>query len=101
MIKICIDNREENLENIDKRWITQQINRRITDGTVPCVQVSINEGRIDLILSTPTCRSTGGGSGRSLNELEQRVVNLWIKQGLNDENFSGGNLIAFLNQINI
>jgi len=38
--------------------------------------------------------------GRPPNRNEKEIFNLWEKRGLNKENFHGGNLVAFLKQLN-
>lgn len=98
MIKIRIDNREENLEKISAQWINQQINRRRTDGLNPCVQIKIDEPGMKMSPSTPTCAKIPGG-GRPPNDTERYVFDLWEKLGLNKDNFSSGNIIAFLQQL--
>ena len=97
MIRIRIDNREEDLSSINESWIIQQINGRKAEGRTPCVQVKIKSDHLDMVLSTPAC-STGLG-GRAPNEYERRVFDLWEKHGLKKADFQGGNLIAFLKQV--
>lgn len=97
MIKIRIDETEIDISSADESWINQQINRRRADGLSVCVRVIIKEGDLDMILSTPTCASTGGG--RPPRPHEKEVFNLWNERGLNERNFTGGNLIAFLKQL--
>jgi len=98
MIKIKIGEVERDLSNADESWINQQINRRRDDGLSVCVRVIIKENDLDMILSTPTCRSRGGG-GRPPRPREKTVFDLWNQRGLNDPDFTGGQLIAFLKQL--
>jgi len=98
MIKIRIEDTERDLDSVDESWINQQINRRQADGLSVCVRITIMEGDLDMILSTPTCRSSGGGN-RSPRPHEKTVLDLWNQRGLNESDFSGGNLIAFLKQL--
>jgi hypothetical protein len=98
VITIKIGASEQSYENADENWINQQINRRRRDSLLVCVQVAINNGYINMILSTPNCNGVGGG-GRRPNVQEQRIFDLWDKQGLNKPEFHGGNLIAFLKQL--
>ena len=98
MITIKIGSSEQSYENADESWINQQINGRRRDGQSVCVRVVINNGSINMVLSTPNC-ATGGGGGRSPNLQEQRIFDLWDKHGLNKTDFHGGNLIAFLKQL--
>ena len=98
MVSIRIGSEERKLEEADESWINQQINRRRADREVVCVRVTVRTGSLDLILSTPTCAS-GGGGGRAPNPQEREVFDLWAKLGLNNSDFSGGNLVAFLKQL--
>ena len=89
---------ERRLEEADESWINQQINRRRDEGQPVCVRVTITTTSLNLTLTTPGCAGTGGG-GRAPNQREQQVFELWQKRGLNTADFSGGNLVAFLKQL--
>lgn len=97
VITVKIGNEERLLSEIDAQWINQQIHRRRADGHSVCVRVQILHENLDMVLSTPNC-ATGGG-GRAPNRFEQVIFDLWQKLGLNDVNFTGGNVVAFLNQL--
>lgn len=97
MITIKIGNEERHLNEIDSQWINQQINRRRANGQSVCVRVIISHENLDMALSTPSCAS--GGGDRVPNRFEQAIFNIWQKLGLNDVNFTGGNVVAFLNQL--
>ena len=97
MISIKIGETERTLEEATPDWINQQINRRRSDGASICVSVRIRCPGIDMALSTPGCPGTTGG--RSPNRDERRVFQLWDDRGLNEEDFTGGNLVAFLRQL--
>lgn len=98
MITIRIAEEERQLDAADKQWINQQINRRRADGKTVCVRVTIRRGGLDMVLATPTCTSSGGGR-RGPNTQESEVFNLWGQRGLNEADFTGGNLVAFLKQL--
>jgi hypothetical protein len=98
MIRIQIGDEERDLDNADEHWINQQINRRRADGKSVCVRVTIHAGDLDMVLSTPTCGASGGGS-RPPRPGEKEVFDLWNERGLNKADFTGGNLVAFLKQI--
>lgn len=89
---------ERELACADESWINQQINRRRADGQVVCVRVNIQKDDLNMGLSTPTCGSMCGG-GRPPNNREKRVFDLWDQRGLNDVEFTGGSLVAFLKQL--
>lgn len=96
MVKIKIGGEERNIENVEANWINQQINRRREDGQQVCVQVRIRTDSFDLTLATPTC---GGRGGRTPQPHEQEIFDLWKKRGLNESDFTGGNLVAFIKQL--
>jgi hypothetical protein len=97
MIKIQIGEDEKLREEASEQWINHQIARRRADGISVCVRVIIKERDLDMILSTPTCKNRVGG-GRPPTPREDKVFDLWKKRGLDNPDFTGGNLIAFLKQ---
>lgn len=98
MSTIKIGQTEVPLEQADEGWINQQINGRRADGALVCVQVTLFEGEVNVVLRTPTC-GNGGGGGRLPNEREKRIFQLWDERGLNSPDFTGGNLVGFLRQL--
>ena len=98
VINIRIGNEERKLEDADESWINKQINRRQAAHELVCVRARIEEDGLNLILQTPACSSSGGG-GRRPNPHEREVMDLWEKLGLNQNNFTGGKVIAFLKQL--
>jgi hypothetical protein len=99
MITLRIDNREEALSEINQQWIHQQINRRREDGLLPSVIIRIMEPEINIILATPGSANSYNTSSRRPNEKEQRILDLWSRLNLNRADFSSGNLVAFIQQI--
>lgn len=98
MITIKIGESEErNYKDLGSDWINQQINQRRKDGIAVCVRVQIKAGHISMILTTPACQRCPGG--RPPEDDEKRIFALWDKMHLNSEDFTGGNLVAFLKQV--
>ncbi len=97
MITVRIAEEERQLDAADEQWINQQINRRRADGQTVCVRVTVHKDDLDVVLSTPNCAS--GGGGRPPRPREREVLDLWNQRGLNDINFTGGSLVAFLKQL--
>jgi hypothetical protein len=89
---------ERVLSDVTERWIIDQITRRRQDRVEVCVLVKIEMAGINLRLTTPACSSAGGG-GRPPNNREQEIINLWNERKLNSDDFTGGNVIAFLQQL--
>jgi hypothetical protein len=101
MIRIIIGGSERqfsSVRNIDESWVAQQVNRRQSDGQNVCVQVIIKQDSVDMRLSTPACRK-GDGGGRQPRPQEEAIFDLWAERGLNQIDFSGGNVIAFFKQL--
>jgi hypothetical protein len=99
-VRIKIGTSERDINNIESNWINEQIKRRRDEGTSVCVRVFIEHGGIDIVLSTADCPQ-GPGRNRRLTKSENEVVALWKKLHLNEDNYSSGNLIAFLKQLRI
>lgn len=98
MITVRIGEAEREIGSADESWISQQLRRRRADGLSVCVRVFIKEGDLDMILSTPTCDTSGVG-GRPPRSLEIKVLDLWKTRKMNESDFTVGNLIAFLKQL--
>ena len=98
MIRVRIGDAERELSIVSESWVNQQINRRRADGQNVCVRVIIRQDQLNMTLSTPSCQK--GSGGRPPNRHEEQIFTLWEKRGLNKDQFTGGNLIAFLKQLN-
>lgn len=99
MIRIRIANEERQIDAADVQWINQQINRRREERYPVCVRVIIHEGGLDMILSSANCEAGAGSGGRPPRPQEKKVFDLWDQRGLSSADFTGGNLVAFLQQI--
>ena len=97
MIRVRIGDAERELSSVSESWVNQQINRRKADGQSVCVRVIILQDQLKMTLSTPGCPK--GSGGRPPNRYEEQVFDLWERRGLNEEQFTAGNLIAFLKQL--
>ena len=100
MIRIIIGSSEReysSIKDIEESWIAQQVDRRQEDEQDVCVQVFIKLDNVDVRLSTPACSK--GGGGRPPEPKEKAIFALWEERGLNQEDFSGGNVIAFFKQL--
>lgn len=98
MNRIRIGISERLLTNASESWINQQINQRREDGQTVCVQVFLDEGGVNMILSTATCASSGG-CGRAPTSRERDIFDLWARLHLNEAHFTGGNVVAFIKQL--
>ena len=98
--KIIIGSSERNINDIEPNWINDQVNRRKSDDVPICVRVEIQHNDIDIALATADCPRGVGGS-RILTQSENEMIDLWNKLHLNDDEFSSGNLVAFIKQLGI
>lgn len=96
VITIKIGTSKKDISEAKESWINQQINRRREDGLQVCVEVRIRTDSLDFTLATPTC---GGRGGRRPKPQEQEIFDLWKERGLTKEDFTGGNLVAFIKQL--
>lgn len=99
MIFVKIGSEERRFETPDEQWINQQIHRRREDGVSVCVQVRVVQGDLSMTLATAGCPRSYGSGTWIPDEQEQRILDLWNKFGLHNQNFSGGELVAFLKHL--
>lgn len=97
-VRVIIGMSERENGDIRPDWISEQINRIRRDGSPVCVKVIVRDTDIDLSFATSGCSGLGGGC-RRLTVAENKIVDLWRKKHLNDEDFAPGNLITFLKQL--
>jgi hypothetical protein len=98
-IQISSSQREfANAREVDEQWINEQINRRRSDAIEVCVRVTIREDPVAITLNSFGCSGKAGGIP-NFNSDEQHVIELWKKHRLDQRDFHGGNLIAFLKQL--
>lgn len=83
---------------VDPNWVNQQIKGRRESGGTPCVRVTISGSGLDMMLASPGCGG-GSGGGRPPTQQEREIFSLWSKHRLDQEKFSGGELVAFLKQV--
>jgi len=99
-VRVIIGMSERVNGDIRPNWVTEQVNRTRSDGSPVCAKVIVKDTDIDLSFATSGCSGLGGGS-RRLTGAENRMVDLWRKRHLNDDDFAPGNLVAFLKQFGI
>lgn len=97
MTSVSIAGEQRDLADVSETWVNKAINSAKARGLPICVQVLVHENDLSLRLSTPGCG--GGGGSRPPNAGEARVIELWHKLGLSSPDYRGGNLIAFLKQL--
>ena len=98
VITVQINGEKRTLDETDPNWVNEQINRRRKDGATVCVRIQINCPPLNMSLASSGC-GAGGGGGRPPNAQEKEVFDLWDKRGLNEADFPGGSLVAFLKQL--
>lgn len=96
-VEVEIAGERRPLSEADPQWVHEQIGNRQRAGQAVCARVYVTGDGLDFVLSTPTCRDSGGHRRASPEELP--FVELWRKRGLDQEDFTSGHLIAFLQQL--
>jgi hypothetical protein len=99
MATITINGLQRSLSDATPQWIHDQIDPRGRDGVAVCIQVKIDTSEIRIALSTPTCQQSGSGGGRSPNRQEAQVLRIWEDEKLHTNQFSVGNVIAFVKRV--
>lgn len=98
MVRIQIGSTfDYDLKDMREDDLVKQIKGHRDDGVPLCIKVIIKSDNVDIILSTPDCPGVGGG--RPPNDHEKQIFKLWEDRKLRTNNFSPGQLIAFLKQI--
>ncbi|HUA67231.1 MAG TPA: hypothetical protein VMA13_01675 [Candidatus Saccharimonadales bacterium] len=97
MSTIQIGESQHNFCDVTESWLHQQVGRRKDDGQNVCARVMINNGSVNVALSTPEC-SRSFGVGRKPNEREGEIIRLWDKLHLNSTHWTAGNLVAFVKE---
>lgn len=99
MATIAINGQQRSLDEATPQWIHDQIDPRNRDGLAVCVKINIETNEIRIALSTPTCQHSGGGGGRMPNRREAEVLRIWEDEKLHTNQFSVGNVVAFVKRV--
>lgn len=97
MITVTINGESRSDSQIDMDWIKSKLPNRSASST--CVTVTVKSPEANLTFSTQGCGSMGGSGGYKFNSDEQRLIDRWKQLHLSEEEFSHGNLIAFLQKL--
>lgn len=97
MVRIQVGTFDYELQNLREDDLIKQIKGHRNDGVPLYVRITIKSDHVDMILSTPDCQI--GGGGRTPNDKEKELFDLWNRMRLNSNDFAPGQLIAFLKQI--
>ncbi len=98
MIKLRIGGIEYPYDEVSASWLNDQIMGRRREGVPVCIQVLINTPDVNIALSTAGCPSSGGG--RRPYPRERPILDAWSRVGMDDTEFTAGQLMAFLRQAN-
>ena len=98
MITVTIGGMSVPANSAGEGWVNQMISEAKKRRESVCVQVSVNEPGVQLMLATPACGSSGGG-GRLANDRERRIIDAWAHRRLNESSFNPGDVRAFINDL--
>lgn len=96
--RIAIGSAERDLSDASPRWIREHVLALRSRNIPVCVTISLRTDRLNIGLSTPPCPAARF-SERDPNPEEERILDLWRKRGMSQDDFEIGQLIAFLNEI--
>lgn len=99
MKRIRIGQAERDLEGANPNWIREHVDDLRARGQSVCVEVTLHFGPVDMILATPAC--SGGGGSREADRQEMKILELWRKKGLNNDDFNVRDLIDFVERLDI
>jgi hypothetical protein len=100
MNRISIGNAERDLDGAPPDWIREHVEDLRRRGEPVCVEITLHSGSVNMILSTPGCGSRPG-EGHKANRQEQKILELWKKKGLSEDNFAVKDLIDFVDRVDI
>lgn len=81
---------------IDAGWIARHIRGAQASGRNPCVKFHFEvDGQRSVLASCGCARGVGG---RRPNDLEQKLLDLWAENGLDECGFEPGAVISFANR---
>ena len=100
MNRIKIGNFERDIESAEPNWIREHVQDLRGQGTPVCVEITLNSGSVNMILATPACGPTSA-SRQEANRQEKKILELWKKKGLNEDNFNVKELIDFVERVDI
>ena len=98
MITVFVGPDSRDGRDVDEHWLCNEIDGRRRDHVSACVRVAVKGDDVYLNLKTPGCPN-GFGVSRPLTARESKIVELWHKLGLDQPDFSCGNVHAFLTQL--
>ena len=99
MITLKIGSAQRSDNEIEEKWISEALRKRINGQQNICVQFIINNGDMSLTLSSVNCSGSFGGEGEP-NHKQKRVIDLWRKHQLDGQIINTGMIVSFLKQLN-
>jgi hypothetical protein len=95
VISIAIDGESRLLNDADRGWVVQRVERSRGEGNWVCIKVSVESDDWSLDLTTFPCRDRGRRPS-PLSELARDLLILWNAMGLDAPDFREEKLLAFL-----
>ena len=100
MKRIRIGKTDRDLDSADARWIRQHVEDLRGRGESVCVQITLHEGSVNMILSTPACGPSNAKRDEGTRQ-EEKILQLWRKRNLDRDDFDVRDLIDFVERIDI
>jgi len=96
-VSITVGDETRSYASATKDWINKAFSLAKRQGFLPSVTIQINQPGLVLGLATPS--AARGGGGGVLTPLQNRIVEAWMRHHMSSDSYTGGNLIAFLNDL--
>lgn len=96
-VRISIGDETRTFRAATKDWINKLFAHAHAQGILPAVIVQIDQPGLVLGLATPGAGRGGGGG--LLSASQNNIVDAWLRHHMGSNKYTGGNLIAFLNDL--
>ena len=98
-VSISIGDETRTFQTATKDWINKLFAQAHKRGARPMVVVRIDQPGLVLGLATPGAGAGAGGGGGVLSAAQNSLVDAWLRHRMGSSKYTGGNLIAFLNDL--
>ena len=96
-VSITIGDETRSYASATKDWINKTFAFAKRQGLLPSVTIQLSQPGLVLGLATPGAGRRGDGG--ALTPAQNRIVEVWIRHHMTSNHYTGGNLIAFLSEL--
>ena len=100
MVHIKIADSERDLADVDAQWVNEQVRHyERAHGSLPCVRVTIREPDANVTIVSAACERGLPGVWANPKPAEAEVLEWWRRLKLDAEDWTQGNLVAFIHRL--